>query len=71
MNNQLEIALNNLIHQAEKRNRELATELYRAERLASAYQRLASLNAEAERAVADTWAMITQDHSPKQIRRVA
>ncbi len=68
---QLEISLNNLIYQAERRNAELARELFRAERLAVAYQRLSALNAEAERAVSDTMAMLSQEHPKPQIKRVA
>lgn len=68
---QLEISLNNLIYQAERRNAELSRELFRAERLAVAYQRLSALNAEAERAVSDTMAMLSQEQPRQQIKRVA
>lgn len=67
----LEMALNDLIYQAERRNAELARELFRAERLAVAYQRLSALNAEAERAVSDTMAMLSQEQPRQQIKRVA
>lgn len=76
----LEMALNDLIYQAERRNAELSRELFRAERLAVAYQRLSALNAEAERAVIETMGILSQgevsgkiraQNTPPAVRRVA